>query len=337
MTSVLKLAAGAIVIAGTVLASGAIAQSSGLKVVDQIKIGGDGGWDYVTFDAGRQALYFAHGTSIASVDLKTKTVNAHLADATGAHIALPVNGGADILITHGKTNLVTINDASTGAVKATIPSDVKPDAAIIEPVTGLAYVMANEGNAVDAIDTRAGKIVAKIAVPGAAEGATVDGQGLVFTHLEDSNAFVVIDARTQKIKATFPINDCEEPSGLAFVADGRLILSACKNGIARVSKADTGEEVATLPIGARPDAALYDPHAKLGFVPSADGKLTVISFDGKPHVVDAVTTKAGARTAALDAETGRVFLPTADFGANDPKTGRPAIVPGTFGVVIVGK
>lgn len=322
---------------GLTLASTACAQGSGLKVVDQIKVGGDGGWDYVALDQASQTLFIAHGSQISSVDLKAKTAKVHLADAAGAHIALPVNGGADILITQGKANTVTLNDAITGAVKATIPTDSKPDAAAFEPVTGRVFVMANDGNAVDAIDLKTGTITGKIAVGGAAEAAAVDGQGLVFTHLEDKNAFVVIDAKTLKVKATFAMKDCEEPSGIAFVPDGRLILSACKNGIARVSNADTGAEVATLPIGARPDAALYDARARLGYVPSGDAKLTVISFDGKPHVIDVVATKPGARTAALDTETGRIYLPTADFGPVDAKTNRPTILPDTFGIVVVGK
>ncbi len=72
-------------------------------------------------------------------------------------------------------------------------------------------------------------------------------------------------------------------------------------------------------------------------MPSGDGKLTVISFDGAPRVVDTVATKTGARTAALDPATGHVFLPTADFGPAVAAGERPPILPDTFEILVVGK
>lgn len=320
---------------GGLLAATAHAEAAKPPVIEHLQIGGNGGWDYVTFDPAHQKVYVAHGTAISSLDLKDLSVNPHLADANGAHIALPVDGGEDLLITQGHANLVTLNSAETGAVKASIATDAKPDAAVFEPVTGDVYVMANGGKTVDAVDLKTRTIAARIAVPGAPESAAVDGEGLVFTHLEDANAFVVIDARSQKVKASFAMPDCDEPSGIAFIAKARLILSACKNGKARISNADTGKEVATVPIGTRPDGALYDEQRNLGYIPSGDGKVTVISFDGQPHVVTTIATKPGARTAALDAATGRLFLPTADLGPVDAKTGKPAIIPGSFSVLIV--
>jgi hypothetical protein len=197
--------------------------------------------------------------------------------------------------------------------------------------------MANEGNALDAIDLTTNTAAGRVDIGGNAESAAVDGQGLVFTHLEDKNAFVVVDAATLTLKATHEMQDCEEPSGIAFIPDGRLILSACQNGIARISSADTGAEVTTVKVGAHPDGALYDARAKLGYIPAYDGTLTVISFDGAPHVVDIIKTKMGAKTAGLDTDTGRIYLPTADFGAADAKTGKPTVLPNTFSVIVVGR
>jgi YVTN family beta-propeller protein len=255
----------------------------------------------------------------------------------GAHIALPVDGGRALLVTNGKSNTVTFNDAASGAQTASVATDAKPDAAIVEPVSGQAYVMANGGDTVDVIDLASHTAVAKIAAGGAPEAAAVDGKGLVFTHLEDKNALVVIDGKTHAIKATYAMKDCDEPSGVAFVDKGRLVLSACGNGIARITEADTGTEVATLPIGQHPDGALYDAKAGLGYIPAGDGTLTVIGFDGRPHVVDKITTKAGARTAALDPATGRVFLPTADFTPPAKAGDRPGIVPDSFAILVVGQ
>ena len=313
------------------------AGDSGLHVIDTVHIGGTGGWDYASFDSVARRLYVTHGASIAAVDVDSGKVTPHLADAQGAHIALPLGDGKTILITQGKANKVSFVDAMTGAVLADVATPGKPDGALLDPATGRIFVLDNDGGRIDAIDPKTRALVGSIALKGAPEGSAADGKGLIFVHFEDANALVVIDARTLSVKATYDLKDCEEPSGLAFVADQRLILSACKGGIARITNADTGAEVATVAIGQRPDGALYDARTHLGYVPSGDGKLTVISFDGAPHVVETVATKAGARTAALDPATGHVFLPTADFGPAVTAGERPPILPDTFEVLVIGK
>jgi hypothetical protein len=314
----------------------ACAGPSGLHVVDTIKIGGSGGWDYAAFDTVADKLFLSHGTSIASVDLATGKVNPHLADAEGAHIALPLGDGKTVLITQGKANKATFVDAETGAVLADIATAAKPDGAIIDPVTGKVFVLDNGGAQLDVLDPKTRQSVGKVALTGAPEGSAVDGKGLLFVHYEDTQQIAVIDTRALKVKTTYDIKDCDGPTGMAFVPDQRLLLSACDGGVARITNADTGAEVATVKIGDRPDYALYDANAKLGYIPSGDGKLTVIGFNGKPHVIDTIATKAGARTGALDPKTGRIYLPTADFLPAKPGE-RPAPMADTFSVLVIGK
>ncbi len=318
------------------LALPAFAGPSGLRVIDTIKVGGSGGWDYAAVDTVANKLFLSHGTSIASVDLATGKVNPHLADADGAHIALPLGDGKTVLVTQGRASKATFIDAESGAVLADIATAAKPDGAILDPATGKVFVLDNGGAQLDVLDPKTRTAVGKVALTGAPEGSAADGKGLIFVHYEDKQQIAVIDTRALKVKAVYDIKDCDGPTGIAFVPDQRLLLSACGGGVARVTNADTGAEVGTVAIGNRPDYALYDANAKLGYIPSGDGKLTVIAFDGKPHVVDTVDTKAGARTAALDPKTGRVYLPTADFAPAKPGE-RPAALPDSFEVLVVGK
>ncbi len=319
------------------MTSAAVAGESGLHVVDTIKIGGDGGWDYVNYDAVSKKVFLTHGTSIASVALATKTVNPHLTDVAGAHIALPLGDGKTLLITQGKANKASFIDAETGADLGDVATGAKPDGAIFDPATNKVFVLANGGNQIDVVDPVTRKSVGTVALAGAPESGAADGKGLLYTHLEDKNVIVVVDTKAMRVKATYPLKDCDEPSGLALVGDQNLLLSACKNGIARISRAADGSEVGTVAIGPRADGALYDETRKLGYVPSADGKLTVIAFDGKPHVIDVVETAAGARTAALDPATGTIFLPAADMAPPAKAGDRPQPLPGTFKLVVVGK
>ena len=318
------------------IAQGSVAATAGRAVLDVIQVGGPDGWDYTTFDPATHMLYIAHGSAIASVNATTKAVTPHLADAQGAHIAFPFAGGSKLLVTHGKANQVTLNDAKTGAVEATIPTDAKPDAALVEPVTGRGFVMANGGGTVDVIDLKTKSVIARIAVGGAPEAAAADGQGLVFTHLEDHSAIVVIDAKAMKVKATYPMSGCDEPSGIAVIPKRDLILSACDNQIVRLTNAKTGAEVASLPLGKRPDSAFWDADRQVGYVPCGDGTLTVVRFENNQAQTEVVPTQAGARTGAVDSSTGLVYLPTAELGPPAKTGGRPSIVPGTFKVLVVG-
>jgi len=306
-------------------------------VTDTIKVGGTGGWDYATVDAATRKMYIAHGMVISAVDIDAKTANAALASANGAHIAIPFNGGKTLMITNGKANTVTLNDAVSGAVLATIATDAGPDGAIIDPAGGHAFVMANHAGTIDVIALQARTVLGKIVVPGKPEGAAADGKGHVFTHLEDKNQLVVIDATTLKVIATWDMKDCASPSGLAYVGGAHdWILSACDGKIARVTDIKTGKEIAALPIGDGPDFALYDADRQVGYIPAGEGTLTAIDFSGAtPVVIATVPTAKGARTAALDPKTGEVLLPTADFGPAQPGAKRPSVLPDTFRVVVV--
>jgi len=320
------------------LMSAAVATSS-YHISDTIKVGGNGGWDYATFDPATRKLYIAHGAAISAVDVDAGTANPALAAADGAHIALPFNDGKSLMITNGKAGTVTVADAATGAVQATIATDAGPDGAIIDGSTGHAFVMANHSGMVDVIDLATKTVLGKINVPGKPEGAAADNNGRVFTHLEDKNQLLVIDAKTMKVTATWDMKDCESPSGLAYVGGAHdWILSACDGKVARVTDIKTGKEVAALPIGDGPDFALYDADRKVGFVPAGEGKLTAIDFSGDtPVVIATIATQRGARTAALDPKTGNVLLPTADFGAPQPGQKRPGVLPDTFRVIVVSK
>jgi hypothetical protein len=58
--------------------------------------------------------------------------------------------------------------------------------------------------------------------------------------------------------------------------------------------------------------------------------------------IQSLSTKRGARTMAYDPETDRIYLVTAEFGprpaatADNPRP-RPAMVPGSFEIIVVGR
>jgi hypothetical protein len=106
-----------------------------------------------------------------------------------------------------------------------------------------------------------------------------------------------------------------------------------------VVQADTGKEVASLKIGAAPDAVIYDAQRKLAFIPSGGaGVLEVISVADPAHiaVVQHIPTQQGTRTGTLDPTTGRIYMMASKAGPTPAGGGRAARLPGSFEVLVVG-
>ncbi|WP_165186686.1 YncE family protein [Caulobacter soli] len=317
----------------------AAAAPAPMKIVDRIA-GPDGGWDYANFDPVHRRLYVAHGAAVTAIDVDTGKVTPALVAAQHAHIALPLPGGDELLVTNGANDTATLVDALTGAVRATVSTGQNPDAALFDPASGLAFVMNGRSGDITLIDTKAAKAVGAIPVGGKLEFGATDGQGRVFVNVEDKNEIAVIDTAARKVVAHWAMAGCEEPSGLAYVADDHLLIAACANGKAEVVSSTSGTVVASLAVGEEPDAAFYDAQRHLAYVPSGgDGTLSVIAVRGPTDVavIGKMATKPGARTGALDPVTGRVYLPSADYAPPAQPGGRRVAKSGTFAVLVLGR
>jgi DNA-binding beta-propeller fold protein YncE len=133
---------------------------------------------------------------------------------------------------------------------------------------------------------------------------------------------------------------CDDPSGLAYADKSKLLISSC-NGIAKVIAADSGKEVASIPIGKGPDAVIYDPQRQLAFIPSGqDGVLDIISVADPAHIalVQRLPTHVLARTGAIDPQSGRVYLMSAEPDPSKPRGGggRPTPKDGSFEMLVIG-
>ena len=110
-----------------------------------------------------------------------------------------------------------------------------------------------------------------------------------------------------------------------------------------ISDAENNRLVTTVPIAHGPDAAAFDPSSQNALASCGrDGVITVVHEDSPDHytVVGNAPTALGARTMALDEQSHKIFLPTADFQpAPPPQSGqrpqRPQMVPGSFKLVEV--
>lgn len=299
--------------------------------------GPDGGWDYASFDSEGNRLLIARSTSVEGIDIGTGKVT-ELLPAERGHAAFVMPGTGLGLSTNGTANTATLWNARTGAIKATIPTGQKPDAAIYDSSTRLAYVMNGRDGTVTLIDPKTMKAVGTIAVGGALEFAAVDGRGTLYVNVEDKAEIAAIDVRARRVTRRVKLTACEGPSGLALTRQGTLIAS-CGNGVAKLVEASNFRQLPDVPIGLGPDAVLYDSEHDRAFIPSGgDGTLAVFDTSAKtPRKIETVPTQRGARTGAVDPATGNVYLPAARYGEKQPGQERPQAVPGSFEVLVVSK
>jgi hypothetical protein len=297
----------------------------------------DGGWDYVRVDPAVDRVFVTRGGSVMAIDLATKQVTNGLVPGPREHIALPVNGGSEILVTEGGSDTAVFADARTGAAGAQVATGKGPDSATLDPRSGLVMVMDHIGGKVTLVDPKAKKAVGEIDVGGTLEEGAADGQGRAFVAVEDKHEIAVLDLKDRKVTARWALPGCDGPTGLAYNAQDKLLIAAC-DGATAVVHASDGKVVAMLPTGKGADGAVYDAKARLAFVPAGrDGTLSVIGFaGGKPQVLETVPTQRGARTIAVDERTGRLYLPSATYVVS-AQTGRPTPVSGTAQVIVVGK
>jgi DNA-binding beta-propeller fold protein YncE len=328
---------GAAIVAALLSSMGAAAATPAaeLAVVNRWA-GPDGGWDFSAFDPVHRRLYVARTNGVTAADVDTGQVTS-LLSANRTHAAIPINDGAEVLVTEGASGRALVADARTGAVRAAIPVGKKPDAALVEPATGLALVLDNAGGGMTLIDPRTAKTVGVIATPGGLESAAADGTGRVFANVEDLGEITVFDVKARKVVAHWKLDGCDSPSGLAYAPRAGLLVSACANKVAKVVSAKTGKVVADLPIGGRPDWAGYDARTQTVLIPTGeDGVVNVVDVaaGAKPAVVAKLPGHPGSRSGAIDPQRGDLYLPSADFVV--APGARPAPAPGSFKILVLG-
>jgi YVTN family beta-propeller protein len=313
------------------------------KVEQRWTIPGDGGWDYLTVDPGTHRLFIAHLSKIDVVDTNNGKVVGSIPGIAHAHGIVLLPDGKTGFISDGGANNIVVFNQTTLAVTTKINAGTNPDGMVYEKSTKTLWAFNGASKNATIIDVTKLAAMGTIALPGKPEFPTTDDAGTIFVNIEDKNAIVKLDAKSQKVTATWPLAGCESPSGMAMDKTGGRLFSVCDGKKMTVTDMHTGKSLATPTIGEGPDAACYDPGTKLAFASNGDGTLSVVDA-GKPgySVVQTVRTMSGARTMALDPTTGKIYTVSAKIGTTPAATAvaphpRPSHMPGTFTVLVIGR
>ncbi len=334
---------GCLLIVGFALQSKASAQSSapGYHIIDSLRLGGEGGWDYLTVDPVAHRVYVSRGTHMQVVDTKTLTLIGDFPNTPGIHgIALvpALNKG---YTSNGRDSSVTELELTSLKFLRKIRIDARnPDAILYEPISRRIFTFNGGSGNVTAIDPAEDKVVGTIPVGGKPEFCAYDGAGHVFVNIEDKSLLLEFDARSLTVVKSWSIAPGEEPSGLAIDRMDHRLFSVCRNKRMIISDYGAGTVSGEVPIGAGVDGAAFDSTLGLAFSSNGEGTVTVVGADkdGKYAVLETVPTRRGARTCALDETTHRLYTITAEFEpAPEGSSGRPHMKPGTATLYVIAQ
>ena len=145
-----------------ILSLNAYAADSGYHIIKRLKVGGEGGWDYLTVDGATRRLYISRSNHVMVIDLETDKVVGDIPNTPGVHgiaVVSPLGRG---FISCGKAGVVKVFDLTTLKPVTEVTVGKNPDSIIYDKVSNRIFV-ANGGSqsltAISAVDaTVAGTI-----------------------------------------------------------------------------------------------------------------------------------------------------------------------------------
>jgi DNA-binding beta-propeller fold protein YncE len=321
----------------TALAAGVVSRPTAAQTfhVVQSSIGGDGGTDYLTAEPGTGRVFVSRGTHVMVIDGPSGKVIGDIPDTPRTHgIALVAKTGHGF-ITNGGDSTVTMFDLKSLAVIRKIKVAVGGLDGIMYDEPDDRVVLTNHSKpagTVVTLDPKSGDVTGQAALEDdGPEGAASNGRGQLYVNNEGKSTIQVVDVKSMKPVASWPLAPCEGPTGIAYDRSSDRIFAGCgKTSV--VLNGTTGKIVATIANGDGVDALGWDPSQKLIYIPAGrDSNVTVVHQDSpdKYTVVATVPTMRGAKTIAVDPVKHVAYLFQPEYGpapANAPPGpgGRPA-------------
>ena len=314
------------------------------KVIQSVPLPGDGGYDFLMVDSDARRVYLSHNDSVQVVDADTYKLIGTVEKVPHPHgivVRPDLNKG---FASSGKPGSVIVFDLKTFQHLAEVPTAEDCDVILLEPKTGKVLTFNGDSHTACILDPVDNKLDKMVTLEGGPEVAVSDGKGHVYDNLETKSVVLKMDAKTMKILKRWPLAPGESPSGLSMDLKNNRLFSGCHNKNLVVMNAKNGKVIQTLPIGDHVDGTAFDPESGNVFSSNGDGTLTIIHEDSpnKYTVLQDLQTEPGAKTLALDAKTGRIFLTVAKRGdppaptKEEPKP-HGKILPGSFHLLVVGK
>jgi hypothetical protein len=258
------LAAGIAILASTGWAQDA-PTAGPYKVLKTVKVGGEGGFDYISADVEGRRLYVPRTGPMGQLTV----YNLDTLEPAGT-IAKIGSGGAavDPKSHHGfsTTKPITMWDSTTLQVIKTIDVDGRPDGIMFDPYNSRVWVLSHTPPHATVIDAKEGTVVGTLDLGGMPEQAVSDGNGTVYVNVADMANIAVVDAKNLTVTAHYDLSSkgVSNGSGLAFDAKNHVLFAYYRQPLptALIVNSTNGNIITTLPTALNVDTVAFNPRHK---------------------------------------------------------------------------
>src|SRR5205823_8650761 len=214
------------------LAAPSIGHAQAFKV-ENFYIKGEGGTDYVAVEAATGRVFVSRANHMMVVEGATGKVLADIPNTPGVHGAGIATKAGHGFTTNGGDSTDTMFDLKALAVIRQIKVEVGGLDGIMYDEPDDKIILTNHSRPIGtlvALDPKSGDIVGTAELEdNAPEGAAADGKGHIFVNNESKNTIQVVDVKTWKATASWPLAPCEGPTGIAYDKASDRIFSGCNN------------------------------------------------------------------------------------------------------------
>jgi len=361
------------------------------KVLKTARVGGEGGTDYIFADTVGRRLYITRGATQAQAatdarpaapafekrltifDLDTLDPVGTIAGVGGNGATVCPKTGHGFTSDHPKPSMFDVK-TMTAMKTIDVPEGFSADGIYCDVSNDRVYIGSHPTKTMLVVDAKDGAVLGHIDLGGVPEQTVGDGKGTIYQVLQDRPGGVaVIDVKTMKVKATYPLGDHGSCNGLALDLKNQILFAACAAigpAPARgtppaaadpgakppqtfvILSARDGKILSELPLAGGSDGAFFNPATMEAFSSQGNGTMTIVkeksptSFEVEQNLK--TWPSNGARTLTFDSKTSHFFLmasealpppPPPPAGTTPPATGRGGgrgTVPGSFTIIVVG-
>jgi YVTN family beta-propeller protein len=209
---------------------------------------------------------------------------------------------------------LSVIDIATDKVVAEIAAGTKPRGTVVSADGRLAYVSDQPNNRLVLVDLEARKASGQIALGESPEGVGISPDGRwVAAAVEESNDVVFVDTQTKAVAFVVKVSG-KNPEHAVFSPDGKQVFVSAEEGEAvNVIDFAKRQDIARIPVGARPRGIAFSPDSTRAYV-AAENSDELYVIDTRTLAV-AAKVHAGLRSNGVTAHPNGKWIFVSNGGA----------------------
>jgi hypothetical protein len=235
------------------------------------------------------------------------------------HSILVRPGSPTIFVTDSGKSMSKLLDADTYEKKASVPLTEGADSTTYDAESNVLYIVTGGKDVdmktakIEAVNPDTGKKLGEVEFQDDhVEAMAIEkGGDRLFVNLAQTNKLAVIDRKTMKELAEWPVPPAKQNAMVAFDQKHHRLYVVCRQpGTVVVVDSDSGKVITTQPAPLRADDELYDRSTDRLYVPGGDGFVAIYNTSDPDHLemIAKVPSAPGAKTGLLLPDMKRLVL-----------------------------